>query len=405
MSECETRHVVVASQHYPPDKSGNASRISDTCSRLVTEGWEVTVLAPPPAFPHGQFDRRWERKTTDTNDGVTVHRLWAWQPTVEDPGFVSRMAYYLLFPIHAFVWLLFNYRTYDAMVTSSPPIFTGLSALPFGLLGLKPWIVDVRDLWIDASVSLGFIDEEGLLERISRAYERVVLRTANRVTVTTTVLGERLKDHYGIDDRKIVHLPNGVETAEFQPTDDEAESTIVYTGNVGHAQDLESCIRALPRMDSDTATLRIVGDGDIKNDLEGLVSDEGLDDRVEFTGLVPREEVPEILDNAVIGVAPLESDDALEYAVPTKAYEYMSFKLPVVATGTGEIEVLIEESDGGVFVENDPQRLAEAFDSLLNDPDKREQFGKNGREHVVERYDRGVVASRLSAVLDEVSIS
>ena len=404
MSDHETRRVVVASQHYPPDKSGNASRISDTCSRLVTEGWEVTVLAPPPAFPHGQFDRSWKRKTTDTNDGVTVHRLWAWQPTVEDPGFVSRMAYYLLFPLHAFVWLLFNHRTYDAMITSSPPIFTGLSALPFGLMGQKPWIVDVRDLWIDASIGLGFIKEGGLLERISRAYEQVVLRTADRVTVTTTVLGERLKDHYGIDDRKIVHLPNGVGTAEFQPTDEKSESTIVYTGNVGHAQDLTACIKALPRMDSEAAKLRIVGDGDIKNDLEALVSEEGLDDRVEFTGLVPREDVPGILDDATIGVAPLKKEDTLEYAVPTKAYEYMSFELPVVATGMGEIEVLIEESGGGVFVENDPQRLAEAFDALLADPERREQLGRNGREHVIERYDRGVVASRLSAVLDEVSV-
>lgn len=404
MSNRETPHVVVISQHYPPDKSGNASRISDTCSHLAAEGWDVTVLAPPPAFPHGQFDRSWTRKTTDINDGVTIHRLWAWQPTVEDPSFVSRMAYYLLFPIHAFLWLLFNYRTYDATITSSPPIFTGVSALPFGLLGRKPWIVDVRDLWIDASVGLGFIDEGGLLERISRAYERVVLRSADRVTVTTTVLGERLEDRYGIDDRKIVHLPNGVSTDEFRPTDQQPNSTIVYTGNVGHAQDLEACIKALSRMESATTTLRIVGEGDIRNDLEELVSDEGLDDRVEFTGLVPRETVPEILDNAAIGVAPLKNDDALEYAVPTKAYEYMSFELPVVATGTGEIEVLIEESEGGVFVENDPQRLAEVFDSLLADPDRRMRLGTNGREHVVQRYDRGVVASQLSAVLEEVTV-
>ncbi|WP_344820756.1 glycosyltransferase, partial [Actinoplanes cyaneus] len=145
-------------------------------------------------------------------------------------------------------------------------------------------------------------------------------------------------------------------------------------------------------------------DGDVKNDLETLVSEEGLDDRVEFTGLVPREDIPEILDDATIGVAPLKKEDTLEYAVPTKAYEYMSFELPVVATGMGEIEVLIEESGGGVFVENDPQRLAEAFDALLADPERREQLGRNGREHVIERYDRGVVASRLSAVLDEVSV-
>src|SRR6056297_3027038 len=73
----ETSHVVIVSQHYPPDQSGNASRISDTSTNLCQEGWEVTVLAPPPAFPHGEFSRTWRKQTTSERDGVTIHRLWA----------------------------------------------------------------------------------------------------------------------------------------------------------------------------------------------------------------------------------------------------------------------------------------------------------------------------------------
>ena len=402
MSERDRPSVVVVSQHYPPDRSGNASRVADTCSHLADEGWDITVLAPPPAFPHGQFERTWTRKTSHSRDGVAVHRLWAWQPTTEDPGFLARMAYYLLFPIHAFLWLLFNYRAYDVVVTSSPPIFTGVAALPFGASGRKPWIVDVRDLWIDASVGLGFISDGGLLERISRRYERTVLRIADRVTVTTTVLGDRLVARYGIDETKIVHVPNGVDTAAFRPTDDGSEPTIVYTGNVGHAQDLEACVRALPEMDSSEATLKIVGDGDIRDDLEALVAEEGLGDRVEFTGLVPREAIPGILDDAAIGVAPLKREETLEYAVPTKAYEYMAFELPVVATGVGEIELLMEDSGGGVFVDNEPDRLAAAFDSLLADPDRRATIGEHGREHVVQQYDRRAVARQLGELLEEV---
>lgn len=403
MSKHDCPHVVVVTQHYPPDRSGNASRIRDTCVHLAAEGWNVTALAPPSAFPHGQFERTWKRKKSQIEDDVTVHRLWSWQPTTEDPGFVSRMAYYLLFPIHAFVWLLFNYRTYDVVVTSSPPIFTGISALPLGLLNRKPWIVDVRDLWIDASVGLGFISEGGLLEWTSRTYERITLQVADRVTVTTTILGDRLANRYGIDESKIVHLPNGVDTSEFESNGTSPERNIVYTGNVGHAQDLEACVRALSEMESTDATIKIVGDGDITADLKELVAEEGLEGRVEFTGLVQRKTIPEILDNAMIGVAPLKGDESLEYAIPTKVYEYMSCELPVVATGTGEIETLIEESGGGVFVENEPERLAEAFDSLLSDPEGRQSIGENGREYVVERYDRSAVARRLSDLLEEVT--
>ncbi|MFC7008546.1 glycosyltransferase family 4 protein [Halalkalicoccus salilacus] len=376
--------------------------MNDTAKHLTAEGWDVTVLAPPPAFPHGQFDRTWERKRVREVDGITVYNLWAWRPIDEDPSFISRMAYYLIFPLHALLWLLVHHQNVDVIITSSPPIFTGIAGIPFGLVGNIPWLVDVRDLWIDASVGLGFIKQGGIAERISRRYERYVLSTADRITVTTSVLGDRIADHYGLDRDKIVHLPNGVDTEEFKPTASKSEPIIVYTGNVGHAQDLASCIRAMSRFEYPGASLKIVGNGDIKKDLETIVREENLDETVEFAGLVPREEVPVILDKAMIGIAPLKSDESLEYAVPTKAYEYMSYELPVVATGIGELKSLIEVSGGGYHVENDPDAIAAAFESLLEDEDTRTKLGKNGREHMIEHYDRGVIASRLSSTLDEV---
>lgn len=393
-------HVVVVSQHYPPDKSGNASRIRDTCTHLANEDWEVTVLAPPPAFPHGQFERTWKRKTTQADNGITVHRLWAWQPTKEDPSFISRMAYYLFFPLHALMWLLFNYREYDIVITSAPPIFTGLAALPLGIAKLKPWIVDVRDLWIDASVSLGFISEGGLLERLSRAYEGFVLRKADGVTVTTAVLGDRLTRQYSVEEEKIIHLPNGVDTARFQPSDNDQEPVVVYTGNVGHAQDIESCIQALSKLNTPDIRLKIVGDGDIKSELEQLVEVSGLTDSVEFTGLVSRDKIPEILRSSTIGIAPLKSDDSLEYAVPTKVYEYMAAELPVVVTGTGEIVELVEEANAGIVADNNPESIAEAFHILLEDEEARTDLGANGREYVTDKYDRKEIAKKLNQTLE-----
>ena len=193
-----------------------------------------------------------------------------------------------------------------------------------------------------------------------------------------------------------------MDTDEFEPSGSKSEPTIVYTGNVGHAQDLESCILAMSRIDVPDATLKIVGDGDIKGDLEELAQREGLNRCIEFTGLVPREEIPRILDEATIGVAPLKSNESLEYAVPTKAYEYMAYELPVVTTGIGELESLIEQSGGGYHVENDPDAIATTFEKLLDDDETRLELGKNGREHMIEHYDRSVVASRLHRTLEEI---
>lgn len=419
MSESDKR-IVVVSQQFPPDRSGHASRMTDMTTNLDGVGWDVDVLAPPPSFPHGEFDQQWYRSKTDAVDGVNVYRLWSWQPTQGDPGALSRLAYYVTFALHATLWLLFNFRRYDVVLTTTPPIFTGLAGFVPSLAGTC-WVVDVRDLWIDASVSLGFISEDGILERLSRAFQGLVLRTGDTVAVTTEMLGESLCEQYGEElDEKVVVVPNGVDMSRFdvgiEPTaspepvpvaagDADAEpaaptsddrSVIVYVGNIGHAQDLESCLLAMRYLSHD-AVLRLIGGGDTVPKLRRLVEEEGLEDSVEFVGPVPREEIPELLAEADIGIAPLVQDEELAYAMPTKVYEYLGCGLPIVVTGCGELERFVRDSGGGIHVDNDPHAISLAFDRLLADESMRVDMGASGHEYVRTQYDRRRIAERLDS--------
>ena len=420
--------AVFVSQRFPPDKGGNAARIHDVTTHL-DDGWDVTVLAPPPSYPPGEFDRSWQRKQTDSVDGVTTHRLWTWQPMTENPGMLRRLPYYLLFSIHAMFWLVWNVRRYDAVVTTTPPISTGAAGLCASVLG-KPWIVDVRDLWIDAAVSLGYLDEGSFLERASRRFQRLVLHTADGITVTTELLGEYIQELYGESlAEKTLLISNGVDVDRFQPpasrvSDDSTaaavpenrqdaaatagpkpdggRSTIIYTGNLGSSQALGPCIRAMAHLEHDAAVLKLIGAGDMKSELRQLRDDLGLADRVEFHGLVPRAEVPALLADATIGIAPLQDSEEMAYAMPTKLYEYLASGLPTVVTGRGEIERFIDASGGGFHVENDPEQIAAKFDELLADEQLREQLGRDGRAYVEANCDRKAIANRLSKKLSEL---
>jgi glycosyltransferase involved in cell wall biosynthesis len=407
----QDRRIVFVSQMYPPEKGGNPSRIHDTAVHLRDEGWDVTVLAPPPSYPPGEFERTTQRASTDTIDGITVHRLWTWQPRGENPGMRSRLPYFLVFAIHAIIWLLCNVRRYDVIVTTTPPISTGAPGLVAKTMG-KPWVVDVRDLWIDASVSLGYIEEGSLVERVSRRFQQIVLHAADRITVTTKGNGRRLRETYGESSGdKFIRVPNGVDTSTFHPASDDAQRTadtpptIVYTGNLGSAQDLESCVRAMAHLDHEDAVLQLVGSGDRESALRNLASELELNGRVEFTEPVSREAVPAVLTRSTIGIAPLKDTEELAYAMPTKVYEYMACGLPTLVTGRGEVEEFIAESGGGVHAENTPERIADCLDDLLGDPERRAQLGERGHEYVTSRYSRQAITSRLSneleALLDE----
>jgi len=406
----ERNSYVFVSQRYPPEKGGNASRIRDLAVNVADEA-SVTVLAPPPCYPPGNFDRSWERSESERVDGVVVRRLWSWQPQVENPGLLRRLPYYLLFALHAAIWLLWNHRSYDAVLTSTPPITTGIPGLAASLLG-TPWVVDVRDLWIDNSVALGYVDADSSLVGASRWFQGLVLRTADRITVTTDSLGTAITEKYGtrLGDR-IRHVPNGVDTDVFAPRaerDSETEPdssdspVVVYTGNLGSAQPLEPCIRAMDELSHDDAVLRFVGDGDERSRLEDLTERLDLEDRVEFVGLVDREAVPAHINDAAVGLAPIKDAAELAYAMPTKSYEYLACGVPVVVTGRGEVRRFVEDSGGGRHAEVDPAAIAEALDAMLASPERREQVGSTGREHVVEHYDRAGIADRLDDLLSRL---
>jgi len=402
----ESRHYVVVSQRFPPEKGGNASRIHDTATNLADEDVAVTVLAPPSCYPPGNFERTWARSRTEHVDGVVVRRLWSWQPQRENPGLARRLPYYLVFALHAALWLLWNARSYDVLLTSTPPITTGIPGFVAALLG-KPWVVDVRDLWIENAVSLGYVDADSPLVWASHWFQRRVLHTADRVTVTTSTLGDAIVERYGPDlGDRIRHVPNGVDTDLFSPrgnsTTDDREGfgpVVVYTGNIGSAQALEPCIRAMEHVSRGDASLRLIGDGDDRSRLRDLTVELGLKDRVEFVGLVDREAAARLINDAAVGLAPLQETEELAYAMPTKVYEYLACQVPVVVVGRGEVRQFVEESGGGLHAEADPRAVAATLDALLEDPQRRDRIGRRGYDYVTDRYDRAEIADRLDEEL------
>lgn len=396
--------LLIISQHYPPDRSGNASRIFDMSSHLQKLGDEVTILAPYPSFPPGSFQRKWSLSEFKMIKGINLINLLSWQPGSENPNFVSRMAYYLSFPLHTVFWIVFNSRKFDVVISSAPPIFTGFGGLISKLFFKKKWCMDVRDLWIDASISLGFLKKGSFFERISRWYEQICYTNADMIGVTTQELGRRILNTYKkVDEKKIKVVSNGVDTEFFYPVEVNKKKQIIYAGNIGHAQDLENVILSMKTIIKKVdLKFLIVGDGDIKTPLEALAKREGLSKNIKFTGLVPSENIPLMFSESMIGIAALKKIPSLEYAVPTKAYEYMACRIPFVGCGNGEIRYLAEKSGGGVIADNSPDAIAETIMDLLNNPQKMSEMGKKGREFVKLYYDRKQIATKLKTYIDTI---
>ena len=110
-----------------------------------------------------------------------------------------------------------------------------------------------------------------------------------------------------------------------------------------------------------TSRLVIVGDGDLKEQLIRTARENGLEDCVIFRDLVPRDEVPELISESCIGVAPLKDVETLEYAIPTKVFEYMACGIPFVGCSRGEIANIAEQSRAGIIARNNVRAIADAI--------------------------------------------
>jgi len=399
----EKRSVLIISQHFPPEKSGNASRIHDMAYNLVKEGVDVQVISPFPTFPHGTFPRTWKWSNQSTVEGISLTNIFTWQPTSKSPGFISRMGYYLLFPLHATLRVLWNRNKYDTIITSSPPLFTHIPGLFIKKITGKTWIMDVRDLWIDASISLGFLKKGSILEKVTRFFEKTCLKGSDAICVTTQELGHRLSDDPAIQ-KKIHRIPNGVDTGFFYPYDLEKKDQIVYAGNIGCAQDLDLVIQAVGLINQKRhLDFVIAGGGETKSDLQQIVNAANLQELVHFPGNLPREEIPRLFSASLLGVAPLKNLQSLEYAAPTKVYEYMACCIPFVGCGAGEIQDIADDSGGGFIAENSPESIAEALLRLVEDPVLRKQMGESGRKYVEQHYTRRAIAINLKGLIERIS--
>ncbi|HKI87659.1 MAG TPA: glycosyltransferase, partial [Draconibacterium sp.] len=127
------------------------------------------------------------------------------------------------------------------------------------------------------------------------------------------------------------------------------------------------------------ARLIIAGDGDIKTQLEKLVEDENLQNKVEFTGRLPMEELAKLTPQADLGLS-IEENIGLNYrfALPNKLFDYILAQVPVLVTDLPEMAaIVIQYKIGEITASLEPEKLAEKITEALNNQEKRKNWKQN----------------------------
>lgn len=371
---------------------------------LVAQGFEVEVVTGFPNYPGGKIYSGYKIKALQREviDGVQITRVPLY-PSHGQSG-IGRVLNYISFAASLLLYSLFRAKKPDVIYAYHPPLTVGIAAALVRFFRRVPVVYDIQDMWPDTLKATGMFSNEKLLKVVSRVCDWVY-DNVNQIVVLSPGFKHLLIER-GVPSEKIDVIYNWCAEdmmrakSSLPPPNfpDSSKFRILFAGNMGKAQSLETVIIAAQLLQEQASQVAFVflGGGVEVSRLEALSKSKGLEN-VFFLPGVPMPEVGTYLASADALLVHLKKDPLFTITIPSKTQAYMAAGKPVLMAVDGDAADLVGDAGCGVVSESDnPQALANAVLSLLRmTVEEREQMAENGRVYYQKRLSLRVGVERF----------
>lgn len=257
-------------------------------------------------------------------------------------------------------------------------------------------------------------------EKIVRLVEGYTMKMADIVIALNKTMYRTLTEKAKIDPRKMIIVPNGVDTEFFRPglKDEqildryglEEQSYILFVGRVSPEKGVHILLRAFKQIVNDVPkNFKLVIAGpltsafnstQVSNYAKAVMSyaKEKLGERVVFTGAIDRNSLRILYSNAYCFVLP-----SLAEAFPMVLLEAMASGAPTIGSTAGGIpDIIIDGVNGLLFRKGDWRDLANELLILIQDRGFRDKLSHNARKYVEENFSWSTVAMKIKEVYDSI---
>jgi glycosyltransferase involved in cell wall biosynthesis len=249
----------------------------------------------------------------------------------------------------------------------------------------------------------------GLKGSLFNWLKRQVAAHSTAVTVVSRTMRDTLSE-LGIDQNRIQVIPMGVDLqTKFVPPQNRPDNgSILFVGRLVEKKGLNYLIEGLPSIleKHPTAMLRIAGDGQDRAALEKLSSGLGLEAHVQFLGALDNELLPALYQTAdVVAFPSVVAADGDREGFGLVLVEALGCECATVVSDLPAMQdIVIDGKTGLVVPQKNSGRLAEKIIQLLDDAGLRKSLAKAGRQHVVGRYDWGIITRKYQELIETITI-
>jgi glycosyltransferase involved in cell wall biosynthesis len=408
------RSVWILNHYANTPEFPGPTRHVDLAKRLVKRGFQVTLVASSfRAIPGDPPRTGRERLVALDYEGVRC--VWLRSMAKTRGNDASRVANMAEFAFRLWREGRTRFRGQaprpDVIIGSTPHLFTPLAGWLLARRFRARFVVEVRDLWPETFVALGFLGAGHPIVRGLRVLERFLYRRADRIVSLLPEAWRYIAAQARVPREKVVWIPNGAASADSpEPVEASAARpfTIMYMGSQGRSNVLDDLLVASRMLQDRGAAVRVllVGDGKERHLLEQRARALSLES-LTFVDAVPKKELARLLPEADAFVALLENTPLYQYGISlNKLFDYMAAGKPVILAGDVAHNYVDLAQCGMTVPPRNPEALAQAMIELAATPvAERRAMGARGRDYVRAHHDWDLLADRFAGVLDEVVAS
>lgn len=397
-------NILIISQYYYPEQF----RINDICEGLVKQGHHVTVLTGLPNYPEGVVLSKYKnfKNRKEIINDVYVIRSFLYG---RGKGALKLFLNYLSFMISACLKKRkLPKKNYDAIfVYEISPVTQIFPGYLYKRKFRCPLFVNCQDVWPEV-IKVYNIEESSLIFKLVKKFSIWLYRKADRILVSSEGFIDYLHTICKIAFEKMEYLPNHAEEIYLNfsnqtPSDVDNMVNLLFAGNIGKAQDLDTLVKAvsqLSKLAMKKVIINIVGEGSYMAILKSSVIKMELNDKFVFHGKKKLTELKYFYEKADAYILTLEGNTFISKTVPAKLQGYMGAGKPILAAIDGQAKIIIEKANCGLCVNaGDNESYAEILEEFILNIELYRGLGNNGRDFFNRNFTLEKYIERLLVIM------
>ena len=398
--------ILVISQYFWPE----TFRVNDVVKFLRDNNHHVDILTGTPNYPEGKlFDEyKLNKKKFQNYYGATVFRV---------PVFLRRdgRQIFLFFNYIAFIFssiifgsFVLRNKKYDIVFSfATSPLTSSIPAIFFSKIKYCKSFIWVLDLWPDILSELKIIKNIFLYKIISWI-SKFIYKNFDYILCQSRSFKEKIFLYNKKYDNNI-YFPAWAENINESPKkkiqyNDDKSFKIVFTGNVGEAQNFDQVIKAAILLKNyDDIKWIIVGTGRELENIKKVILKENIKNFI-VEGKKPVEEMSHYHSIANVLFISLKSGQAISSTIPGKLQTYLQSNKFILGMVNGESKKIIEESGMGICVNPDnPEELVKMILHLKAHPEiiKKINDNNSGVSYLEKHFNKALILNDLMKNLNK----